>query len=162
MLTVISGGQTGADRAALEAATATGTPYGGWCPKGGWAEDMPEPPGILALYPRLRETPSKEPAQRTDWNVRDSEALLVFVGQGGIDASKGTQRAVQYAEGLGRPVAIVSVLDHDIERRVGRFLETFDNVPICIAGPRESESPGLQRAALGVLRPALAAQPAGT
>ena len=59
MPTVISGGQTGADRAALQAAIATGTPYGGWCPKDGWAEDLPRPPGVLALYPNLRETPSR-------------------------------------------------------------------------------------------------------
>ena len=157
MLTVISGGQTGADRAALEAATATGTPYGGWCPKGGWAEDMPEPPGILALYPRLRETPSREPSQRTDWNVRDSEALLVLLGRGGIDVSKGTQRAVRHAESLGKSVATVSIIDHDTETRVRQFLKTFDNRPVCIAGPRESESPGLQAVALRVLRPALSA-----
>ena len=162
MLTVISGGQTGADRAALEAATATEVPYGGWCPKGGWAEDMPEPPGILALYPHLRETPSRQPSQRTDWNVRDSEALLVLVGQGGIDVSKGTLRAIQHAEALGKSFAIVSVVEDDAEIRLRRFLKPFDNLPVCIAGPRESESPGLQGAALIVLRSALSAQAAGS
>jgi len=93
MLTVISGGQTGPDRAALEAAVVTGMTYGGWCPKGGWAEDMPEPPGVLALYPGLRATPSAVPEQRTDWNVRDCDALLVLAGEGGVDVSPGTMRA---------------------------------------------------------------------
>jgi hypothetical protein len=156
MLTVISGGQTGADRAALEAAIATGTPYAGWCPKGGWAEDMLEPPGLLTLYPNLRETPSAKPEQRTDWNVRDSDALLVFVGEGGLDVSPGTWRAVRYAESLGKPVGIVSLAQTDIEKRTAAFLRSLTGKPVCIAGPRESESPGLQAGALRVLQPILA------
>ena len=151
MLTVISGGQTGPDRAALEAATATGTPYGGWCPKDGWAEDLPQPPGILALYPKLRETPSGEPEQRTDWNVRDSATLLVLVGQGGLAVSKGTMRAVQHAESLGKPIAIVDVSKPDAIGRALAFLTPFMAEPVCIAGPRESEAPGLQTAARRVL-----------
>ena len=47
-LTIISGGQSGVDRAALDAAVALAVPYAGWCPRGGWAEDFPEPPGVLA------------------------------------------------------------------------------------------------------------------
>jgi hypothetical protein len=157
MLTVISGGQTGSDRAALEAAIATGTPYAGWCPKGGWAEDMPEPPGLLTLYPNLRETPSAKPEERTDWNVRDSDALLVFVGEGGLDVSPGTRRAVRYAKSLGKPVGIVSLAQTDIEMRTAAFLRSFEEKPVCFAGPRESESPGLQAGALRVLQPVLAA-----
>lgn len=157
MLTVISGGQTGADRAALEAAIATATPYAGWCPKGGWAEDMSEPPGLLTLYPNLRETPSAKPEERTDWNVRDSDALIVFVGEGGLDVSQGTRRAVRYAESLGKPVGIVSLAEPDIETRTAKFLSSFEGKPVCVAGPRESESPGLQAGALCVLQPVLAA-----
>jgi len=155
MLTVISGGQTGPDRAALEAATATGTPYGGWCPKGGWAEDLPQPPGVLERYPKLRETPSNEPEQRTDWNVRDSAALLVLVGQGGLAVSKGTQRAVRHAESLGKPVAIVYVSKPDATGQALAFLTPFVDEPVCIAGPREGEAPGLQTAARRVLEPVL-------
>jgi hypothetical protein len=73
---VTSGGQSGVDRAALDAAIACGVDYGGWCPRGGWAEDFPQPPGLLANYPRLIETPSADPAQRTEWNVRDANAIL--------------------------------------------------------------------------------------
>ncbi|HAH64402.1 MAG TPA: hypothetical protein DCL72_02745, partial [Rhizobiales bacterium] len=54
MLKIVSGGQTGVDRAALDVATEKNIPYGGWCPKGGWAEDLQDPPGLLALYPNLR------------------------------------------------------------------------------------------------------------
>ena len=60
---IISGGQTGVDRAALDVAIERGVSWGGWCPKGGWAEDFPEPPGLLARYSQLVETPLAEPAQ---------------------------------------------------------------------------------------------------
>ena len=57
MLKIVSGGQTGVDRAALDVAIGRGIAYGGWCSKGGLAEDMPNPPGLLSRYPGLRETP---------------------------------------------------------------------------------------------------------
>jgi hypothetical protein len=72
---LLSGGQSGVDRAVLDVALARGIAYGGWCPKGGWAEDFPKPPGVLAKYPQLAETPLVDPAQRTEWNVRDADAL---------------------------------------------------------------------------------------
>ena len=72
---IISGGQTGVDRAALDVAIERGMPWGGWCPKGGWAEDLPDAPGLLAKYPNLRETALPHPLQRTEWNVRDAPRL---------------------------------------------------------------------------------------
>jgi predicted Rossmann-fold nucleotide-binding protein len=72
-ITIISGGQTGADRAALDFAIEHGIPHGGWCPRGRIAEDGPIP-----LCYSLRETPSRRYAQRTEWNVRDSHATVVF------------------------------------------------------------------------------------
>ena len=56
-----SGGQTGVDRAALDAAVLTGRPYEGWCPKGGWAEDFLRPPSLLTKYPPLARLPNNEP-----------------------------------------------------------------------------------------------------
>lgn len=70
---LISGGQTGVDRAALDVALELGIPCGGWCPKGRKAEDGEIP----ARYP-LQEMPSAEYAVRTEWNVRDSDATLVL------------------------------------------------------------------------------------
>ena len=75
---LISGGQTGVDRAVLDVAIERGLAYGGWCPKGGWAEDFPKPPGLLAKYPQLAETPLADPAQRTEWNVRDADACMIM------------------------------------------------------------------------------------
>ena len=58
---LISGGQSGVDRAVLDVAIARGIDYDGWCPHGGWAEDFPAPPGLLARYPKLKETPLADP-----------------------------------------------------------------------------------------------------
>ena len=94
---IISGGQTGIDRAALDAAIEMGVEYGGWCPKGGWAEDFRKPPGLLARYPLLRETPSAEAIQRTEWNVRDADRLMILIDVSGIGVSKGTVAARDFA-----------------------------------------------------------------
>src|SRR4029077_10412557 len=94
---IISGGQSGVDRAALDVAIARGIEYGGWCPHGGWAEDFSAPPGLLARYPKLKETPLAAPAQRTEWNVRDVDACLIIVDAGGIGISRGTVLAQEFA-----------------------------------------------------------------
>jgi Circularly permutated YpsA SLOG family len=92
---IISGGQSGVDRAALDVAIERGLDWGGWCPKGGWAEDFPEPPGLLAKYPHLKETEQSHPLQRTEWNVRDSNASLIITDGKGLAPSIGTGRALQ-------------------------------------------------------------------
>ena len=151
MVTIISGGQTGVDRAALDAAVDASLPYRGWCPRGGWAEDMTEPPGLLAHYPDLRETPATTPEQRTDWNVRDANALLVLVGREGISVSKGTERAAAQARALGKPCLVVDVEDRNALAPVRDFLASQNGGAVCVAGPRESEAPGLYAKAREVL-----------
>ncbi|MCZ6552322.1 MAG: hypothetical protein O7A67_00850, partial [SAR324 cluster bacterium] len=79
---IVSGGQSGVDRAALDAALATGLPCGGWCPRGRRAEDGP----IHERY-HLLETPSRRYAQRTEWNVRDSDGTLLLTRR---EPSRGT------------------------------------------------------------------------
>lgn len=70
---IISGGQTGADRAALDWAIENNVPHGGWCPKGRRAED-----GLIDAKYQLKETPSSHYPQRTEWNVRDSYGTVIF------------------------------------------------------------------------------------
>jgi hypothetical protein len=72
-LKIVSGGQTGADRAGLDWARKHGIPHGGWCPKGRRAEDGP----IDAKY-QLQESPSSNYLQRTEWNVRDSDGTVIL------------------------------------------------------------------------------------
>jgi hypothetical protein len=151
MLKILSGGQTGVDRAALDAAIALGIPYGGWCPKGGWAEDRETPPGVRALYPDLRETPESAPDQRTEWNVRDAGRLLVLTDGAGLAVSKGTARALQCAEALGRPHIVIHIEAPDALARARAWMGGGVEGALCVAGPRESEAPGIHAKARAFL-----------
>ncbi|HKI94902.1 MAG TPA: putative molybdenum carrier protein [Gemmatimonadales bacterium] len=146
---LVSGGQTGVDRAALDIAVRLGIPYAGWCPKGGLAEDYSEPPGLRALYPKLLETPSTRFAERTRWNVRDSEATLVLTVGDALERSSGTNVALAYARKLGRPTLVVDVESDAAAATIRAFLDRFRSVNV--AGPRESGAPGIYRAAMRVL-----------
>lgn len=146
-LTIISGGQTGVDRAALDVAMERGMPCGGWCPAGRGAEDGPIDP----RYP-LRETPSADPAQRTEWNVRDSDGTLLLVSDA---PSPGTELTHDVARRLGRPVfeaRLDVVIGPDAFRR---WLQIHNIRTLNVAGPRESESPGVYEAARACVRAAL-------
>ena len=148
-----SGGQSGVDRAALDTAKAHGIPLCGWCPKGGWAEDYPEPPGVLALYPELLETPSDDPSQRTVWNVRAADATLIICPD---DAeSSGTDLTERTAREIGKPVLKVSVRADDADqaaRDVCEWIRSLDGELILnVAGPRESECPGIYQASARLL-----------
>jgi Circularly permutated YpsA SLOG family len=152
MLKIVSGGQTGVDRAALDVAIDKGLPYGGWCPKGGWAEDLPRAPGLLAMYDALRETPLADPHQRTEWNVRDSDRLMVLLDRRGLSSS-GTELAIACADRLGRPRLVLDLDEEgDIERAASWLNDGHHKqLAVCIAGPRECEAPGIYAAAKAFL-----------
>ena len=136
---VVSGGQTGADRAALDAAREAGIAHGGWCPAGGLAEDLTEPPGLLARYPGLRETDTSDPAERTVLNVRDSDATLAVVPSG--PPTGGTLLAVQEASRLVRPCLVTT--GEDPEAVVQWLAAVGEGITLNVAGPRESTEPGV-------------------
>lgn len=140
---VLSGGQSGVDRAALDAALAVGLPVGGWCPAGRWAEDGP----IAEIYP-LIETASADPAERTRRNVADADALLVLAP---LPVGGGTVLALGHALALGRPVLVVDPRTADTVARIVGF---GAGGVVNVAGPRESEVPGLYVATLRVLEAA--------
>jgi hypothetical protein len=149
---ILSGGQTGVDRAALDAALARGLDYGGWCPQGGWAEDFPKPPGVLAKYPQLKATPLSDPAQRTEWNIRDADACLVVIDVGGLDVSPGTILAQDLAHRYRRPLFAAELSNPEILQHTALWLRVQvarhgAALKLAIGGPRESESPGIYRAA---------------
>jgi hypothetical protein len=137
----------------LDVAIAGGMAYGGWCPKGGWAEDYPEPPGLLAKYPDLQETPLADPAQRTEWNVRDADACMIIVDAGGIDMSAGTALASDLAHRYRKPLYMAKLGDVDVKHarlwlQVQRA-RRGDDLKLAIGGPRESEAPEIyERAAV--------------
>ena len=153
---LLSGGQSGVDRAALDVAVAQGIPYGGWCPKGGWAEDFPSPPGLLAKYPKLTETPLADPAQRTEWNVRDADACLIVIDASGLQASQGTLLAQDLALRYRKPLLVANLSDPDSLERAALWLRVQqaragDTLKLAIGGPRESEAPGVYARAFSFL-----------
>jgi Circularly permutated YpsA SLOG family len=157
---IISGGQTGADRAALDVAIERSMPWGGWCPKGGWAEDFPDPPGLLHKYPKLKETALSRPAQRTEWNVRDSDVLLIIADREGLSVSHGTRRAQEWASRYGKPLLVIDVSRPDAIAEVAEWLgaqcKRFGaGMALGIGGPRESEAPGIYASARELLAGAL-------
>jgi len=148
---IVSGGQSGVDRAALDAAREAGLACGGWCPRDRWAEDGP----IAACYP-LTETPQRDPAQRTAWNVRDADASLVL-SRGAPRG--GTAFTVQCAHAEGRPCRVVDLERGGDAAQIALWLQRSGIRVLNVAGPRESHAPGIQAEALALLREVLAATP---
>lgn len=143
---VVSGGQTGVDRAALDAAIECGIPVGGWCPRGRLAED-----GFVPHRYPLTETPSRKYPQRTTWNVRDSDGTLVLIA-GPLEG--GSALTVKHAKALGRPHLVI-----DLERNLYdapdlalEFIAANRIAVLNVAGPRESSRPGIYGRAYQVLR----------
>lgn len=145
---IVSGGQTGVDRAALDLARGLGIPHGGWCPLGRKAEDGP-----LAECYLLRETPSATYAQRTRWNVRDSGGtLLVTQGR----PRGGTALTLTAAKKMHRPLLTVDLNSEHDPAKVRKWLAAQKISVLNVAGPRESERPGIYEAATDFLRLLLA------
>ncbi len=141
-LTVISGGQTGVDRAALDVAMARGLVASGWCPGGRWAED-----GRVAKRYPLAETPSARVVQRTFWNVRDSDATLVLtVGR----PKGGTLATIRRAAGR-RPLLVLDPAAANAAARARGFLARHRVRRLNVAGPRESDAAGIYASARGFL-----------
>jgi hypothetical protein len=140
-LEVWSGGQTGVDRAALDAALDRELPIGGWVPRGRLAEDGQVP----ARYGQLREADSPEYATRTRLNVQDTDATLVLrMGP----ATGGTRETMESARGLGRPLLEIDLEATDpagAARTVLPWLEdlltTRSSLRLNVAGPRASQAP---------------------
>ena len=147
---LVTGGQSGVDRAALDAALSLGIPYSGWCPKGGWAEDFKRPPGVLLKYPNLKPTPEAGTEQRTLWNVRDSEASIVLSIAASI--SPGTEVGAREALRLGKPCLQLYLDNPDSLSSAAELISSLEpDTRLSVGGPRESESPGIYSASLSFL-----------
>jgi hypothetical protein len=136
---LISGGQTGVDRGALDAALDRGFPCGGWCPRGRRAEDGAIPP----RYP-LREMDTAGYMARTVQNVTDSDATLILASG---PLTGGTKATEKHARKAGRPCLIIGLdgaaPDGDVDRIAGWIRANGIDV-LNVAGPRESAHPGIE------------------
>jgi hypothetical protein len=141
---IISGGQTGVDRAALDVALELGIPCGGWCPKGRRAED-----GVIpARYP-VQENESTEYPPRTAKNVRDSDGTLILT-RGKPD--RGTALTLGLAKKHEKPCLVVDLDKTPDAAKTRRWLRRAEIKVLNVAGPRESSCPGIGEQALRFLK----------
>ncbi|HNX74850.1 MAG TPA: putative molybdenum carrier protein [Candidatus Rifleibacterium sp.] len=166
---LISGGQTGVDRAALDFALTTGIAVGGWCPAGRRAED-----GVIPGIYKLREADSPLYQQRTRLNVCDSDATLIFVGAG---ASRGTALTIELCRQKRKPYLVVAMTgdrtlvpnatpacepsantQSDLQPEpfsataTLRWLSRYRPGILNVAGPRAGECPGADVIVTSILR----------
>ncbi len=134
---IVSGGQAGVDRGALDGALAAGFPAGGWCPEGREAEDGPIP----SHYP-LIELPNAGYRERTRKNVVDSDGtLVIYFGE----LSGGTAATVKHCEQLQKPVVVVNgdtLNAADAAGQAAAFIAAHSIAVLNVAGPRESKHAG--------------------
>ncbi len=149
---IISGGQTGVDRAALDAAIEAGIPCGGFCPRGRLAED-----GVIPERYPVEELASPDYDERTRRNVELADATLVITRG---EPTGGTCYTIEYARRLGQPLLVCRLdLAGEPTRTVAEWLHHQQPAVVNVAGPRESVVPGIHREALGLLRRVLASGP---
>lgn len=132
---IVSGGQTGVDRAALDVAIATGIPHGGWCPLGRVAEDGP----LDDCY-QLTELPSRNYADRTKRNVIDSDGTLVLYGS---KLQGGTFLTARFAEQIAKPYMKIRLTHPGRMQRVWDWMAHHNIRSLNVAGPRASKEPGI-------------------
>lgn len=141
---IVSGGQTGPDRAGLDVAFELGIPCGGWCPKGRKAEDGP-----IDLHYPLKETHSASYRIRTERNVRESNGTLIFAWR---EPRGGTALTIKLAQKYKKTHLIVNLHEGGDPKAVQKWVEVNQIKVLNIAGLRESESPGIYNRTVDFLR----------
>jgi len=134
-LKIYSGGQSGVDRAALDAAISLNIKHGGWCPNGRKAED-----GTIDSLYLLTETDSSDYLVRTQLNVRDSDATLILYT--GI-LEGGTEYTYKYAKKIKKPILLFNINTRPDLKNVLDWMFEYKISVLNIAGPRESKNPGI-------------------
>ena len=149
---IVSGAQTGADRAALDIGLELEIEIGGWVPRGRLAED-----GVISPhYPNLREADSANPARRTELNVRDSDATLIL-SHGPLSGGSALTRKL--AASNGKPflhLDLSATGRKQATQKLGDWLRDQQPATLNVAGPRASKDPEIHAATREVLRAALA------
>jgi hypothetical protein len=148
---IISGGQTGVDRAALDAAMELGIPCGGWCPQGRRAED-----GRIPDHYPLQEASSQDYPLRTRLNVEDSDGTLIL-SQG--TPKGGTALTLKLARKLNKPFLLVDLARPADPSSVRLWVQKNHVRILNVAGPREGESAGVFEKASAFLLEVLTSPP---
>jgi hypothetical protein len=147
MLKIVSGGQTGADRAALDFAIENRIPHGGWCPQGRLAED-----GMLDPRYKLKETTHPSYAQRTEWNVRDSDGTVILSIS--RELSGGSKLTQEFASRHKKPCLHLAQGPDDVTAasKLKEFIEAYKIQTLNVAGPRQSTEPTISNYTYRILQ----------
>ncbi|WP_421918502.1 putative molybdenum carrier protein [Marinifilum sp.] len=145
---IISGGQTGVDRGALQAARRLGIAIGGWCPPNREAED-----GIIPLEFDLNESPYERSntathvprSLRTEWNVRDSDATLILMPHTHL-LDPGTKWTIDCCLAINKAYLICDPYEKESKQTIQKWLDEHKPLILNLAGPSESNLPGIQDA----------------
>lgn len=141
---IVTGGQTGVDRGALDAALALRIPHGGFCPAGRLAED-----GVIPSQYDMTELESRWYPDRTEKNVVESDATLILHD---AELGGGTALTLRVAVKLAKPCLTVCLDDVDAAcHKIRLWLADVRPAVLNVAGPRESSSPGIHAATRGLL-----------
>ncbi len=148
---IVSGGQTGVDRAALDVAMRVGMAHGGWIPKGRLTEDGP-----LPLHYQLQEMPTEEYAARTEKNVLDSDGTLIISRgspTGGTDYTR--KMALKHGRQLLHIALALGQRASDTGSLVTSWIEMNRIETLNVAGPRASHDPAIYMDTINVMTHAL-------
>lgn len=148
---IVSGGQTGVDQAALEVAIKLNIPLGGWCPKGRLAEN-----GTIPVKYPLVETESSDYSVRTKLNIRDSDGSLILVPKIPIQTTDGTMLTLQEVKQQQKPHLIIDLSKKPNVELIVHWVSENNIKILNIAGPRESQSPGINQLSAKYLEQAIA------
>ena len=144
MKCLISGGQTGADRSALDWAIENSFPYSGWCPHGRLAEDGP----INEKY-KLNETGTSNYEERTRYNVKDGDGTVIFSLT--AELTGGTLLTKYFAIKANKPLLHLKPGQPDLGCRLKEFVRNNNINTLNVAGPRASEDPNIYQFVFKVL-----------
>lgn len=148
LIKVISGGQTGVDQAALQAAIDSDIKHGGWCPPARVCEigKIPERYHLIETTDERDLSALEIPrSQRTIWNVRDSDGVLIFFDEKGseLQSDKGTKLALETANNLGKPFLIIDISKKVSVTEIANRISLNNIEVLNVAGPSENTSPGI-------------------
>lgn len=151
---IISGGQTGVDRGALLAARELGISIGGWCPPNREAED-----GKIPLEFDLKESPYERSnaashvarSLRTEWNVRDSDATLILMPET-HHLDPGTNWTIDCCTAMNKAYLICDPHEKESKYNIQNWLKEHGPSILNVAGPSESNAPGIQTATKELLK----------
>ena len=154
---LISGGQTGVDRAVLDVALSAASPMAAGVPRAAGPRIFRSLRACWRDIRILGETPLADPAQRTEWNVRDADACMIVVDAGGVDVSAGTTLAQDLAHRYRKPVIVANLGKPDMLKPPALWLRVQQarhgaGLKLAIGGPRESEAPGIYARAATFIR----------